>query len=105
MGTGYSMQMGYPEDGIYHGSYGNPYASTRPLTMADYLLQAQAPKSEMDDLADLLSSLSARFQFHQHLDELLFFTKVLCAAFLYLQFAFVFFWQKDIVKKLLVKCW
>ena len=34
-----------PEDGIYLGSYGNPYASMRPLTMADYLPYILAYKS------------------------------------------------------------
>jgi len=39
--------------------------------------------------------------------EQLFCTKLLCAAFLYLQFGFIFFWQKNIgakvARKMLVK--
>ena len=31
--------------------------------------------------------------------------KMCCVAFLYLQFVFVIFWQKEIGRKLLVKCW
>ncbi len=59
MGTGNSMQMGYPENGIFLDSYGNLYASRRPPTMADYLLQTEAQKSEMDDLSVLLCNLHA----------------------------------------------
>jgi len=39
-----------------------------------------------------VSEIDLRCQFHQH-------TKVLCTAFLYLQFDFVIFWQKNISAK------
>jgi len=37
--------------------------------------------------------------------EQLYCTKVLSVAFLYLEFVFVFFWQKDFSKKVVVKYW
>jgi len=46
-----------------------------------------------------------RCQLHQYFTSSFFYMKVLCAAFMCLQFGFVIFWRKDYGAKAAHKCW
>jgi len=65
----------------------------------------KSPKSERERRRDILYGRNGRRrdggQFHQHFTHNFFCTKVLCAAFLLLNFGFGIFWHKNA----LVKCW
>ena len=68
-----------------------------PLTPEDRKLHGQRISSEESPTLDDKVSISSTFFEH------LFCTNVLRATFLYLQFVFLFFWSKKIVKKVACK--